>query len=65
MLIVSYFVTTLITLHDIRDSLNHELVLGSSCFKDMIEVIAQGQARLGIAGRPGVNEPNRIYYVGY
>ena len=53
------------TLHDIRDSLNHELVLGRSYFKDMIEDITRRQTRLGVAGRPSVNEPNSIYYVGY
>jgi len=53
------------TLHDIRDSLNHELVLGRSYFKDMIEDITQRQTRLGVSGRPSVNEPNSIYYVGY
>jgi putative transposase len=39
-------------LHEIRDALNHELVLGRSYSKDKIEVTTERQTRLGIpAGR--------------
>ena len=40
---------------DIRKSLRHELVLGSSKFKDRIEQETQRQTRLGNAGRPKLN----------
>jgi putative transposase len=39
-------------LHAIRDSLNHELVLGGSHFKDRIEAMTRRQTRLGAPGRP-------------
>lgn len=38
--------------HEIRDALNHELVLGRSRFKDRIEATTQRQTRLGTPGRP-------------
>lgn len=52
-------------IHDIRDALNHELVLGRSYFKDKIETMTQRQTRLGKAGRPvcGVEEVDSVYYV--
>jgi len=53
------------TLHDIRDSLNHELVLGRSYFKDRIEDITKRQTRLGQPGRPSVGEEEGVYWVGY
>ena len=53
------------TLHDIRESLNHELVLGRSYFKDRIEQIAQRQTRLGKPGRPRVEEESAEYLVHY
>ena len=53
------------TLHDIRESLNHELVLGRSYFKDKIEEITQRQTRLGIPGRPKIEEEEGVYFVGY
>ena len=37
---------------EIRDTLNHELVLGRSRFKDLIEQETGRQARLGKPGRP-------------
>jgi len=37
---------------EIRDTLNHELVLGRSLFKDLIEQETGRQARLGRPGRP-------------
>jgi len=51
-------------LHDIRDSLNQELVLGRSSFKDKIEELTQRQTRLGTPGRPRVKEDAAKYYVG-
>ena len=53
------------TLHDIRESLNHELVLGRFYFKDKIEEILERQTRLGQPGRPRIEEEESIYYVGY
>ena len=53
------------TLHEIRESLNHELVLGRSYFKDKIEEITQRQTRLGIPGRPKIEEEEGVYFVGY
>lgn len=52
-------------LHEIRDSLNHELVLGRSYFKDKIEEITNRQTRLGEPGRPRIEEEGSGYYVGY
>ncbi len=51
------------TLLDIRDSLNHELVLGRSYFKDKIEEMTKRQTRLGQPGRPRVEEVEAVYYV--
>jgi len=53
------------TLHEIRDSLNHELVLGRSYFKDRIEEMTKRQTRLGQPGRPRVEENEAVYWVGY
>jgi putative transposase len=44
------------TLHEIRESLNHELVLGRSYFKGRIEEITNRQMRLGIPGRPMIGK---------
>jgi putative transposase len=52
-------------IHDIRESLNHELVLGRSHFKDRIEAITKRQVRLGYPGRPGIEEEQGIYLIGY
>jgi len=52
-------------LHEIRESLNHELVLGRSYFKDRIEEVTQRKTRLGQAGRPRVEEEESVYLVGY
>ncbi|MCW8962771.1 MAG: transposase [Gammaproteobacteria bacterium] len=51
------------TLHEIRDALNHELVLGRSYFKDRIEEITNRQARMGQPGRPRIEEEAGTYYV--
>jgi len=50
-------------LHEIRDALNHELVLGRSYFKDKIEAMTQRQTRLGVPGRPRVEEASGVYYI--
>ena len=52
-------------LHEIRDALNHELVLGRSYFKDKIEEMTKRQTRLGQPGRPRVEEEEAVYLVGY
>jgi putative transposase len=51
------------SLHEIREALNHELVLGRSYFKDKIEAMTKRQTRLGIPGRPRVEEPVGVYYI--
>lgn len=51
-------------LHEIRESLNHELVLGRSYFKDKIEELTKRQTRLGQSGRPRVEEEKGVYLVG-
>jgi len=53
------------TLHEIRESLNHELVLGRSYFKDKIEDLTARQTRLGVPGRPRVEEEAGVYWVRY
>jgi putative transposase len=50
-------------LHEIRQALNHELVLGRSYFKDKIEAMTQRQTRLGLPGRPRVEEEAGVYYI--
>ena len=50
-------------LHEIRESLNHELVLGRSYFKDKIEEVTSRQTRLGIPGRPMTGEERAMYVV--
>jgi hypothetical protein len=37
-------------LHEIQDALNHEFVLGRSCFKDKIETMTQRQTRMACSG---------------
>jgi putative transposase len=49
-------------LQDIRDALNHELVLGRSYFKDRIEAMTKRQTRLGVSGRPRVEECAGVYF---
>jgi putative transposase len=54
------------TIHDIREALNQELVLGRDDFKDRIEQMTKRQARPGQSGRPrhgGVEEPAADFYV--
>lgn len=52
------------TLHEIRDSLNHELVLGCAGFKDEIEMMTNRQARIGRPGRPKIEEEPAGYWAG-
>ena len=52
-------------MHEIRESLNHELVLGRSYFKDKIEKITKRQARLGQPGRPKIEEVKGVYLYGF
>ena len=48
------------TIHQIRETLNHELVFGRSYFKDKIEQMTQRQTRLGKPGRPCVRKEGAI-----
>ena len=50
-------------IHEIRETLNHELVLGRSRFKDRIEEMTNRKARLGKPGRPGIEEEGAKYLV--
>jgi putative transposase len=52
-------------IHEIRESLNHELVLGRSHFKDLIEEITKRQVRLGYPGRPSIEEEQAVYLIGF
>ena len=51
------------TLHDIREALNQELVLGRVNFKERIEQMTQRQTRPGFSGRPRVEEEPARYYI--
>jgi putative transposase len=50
-------------LHDIREALNHELVLGRPHFKDKVEAMTARQTRPGSPGRPRVEEGRAMYEV--
>lgn len=50
-------------LHEIREALNHELVLGRSYFKDKIGVLTRRQTRIGQPGRQGIEEEAGSYKV--
>lgn len=50
-------------IHEIRDALNKELVLGRDDFKDKIGIMLNRQTRKGLKGRPRIEEPAAIYYV--
>jgi putative transposase len=50
-------------LHDIRESVNQDLVLGRDDFKDKVDMMLKRSVRKGIAGRPCVKEEEGIYYV--
>jgi len=51
------------TLHDIREALNQELVLGRGDFKERIEQMTQRQTRPGLSGRPRAEEELAHYYI--
>ena len=51
------------SVHQIRKTLNHELVLGRSYFKDTIQEISQRDTKLGNPGRPKVEEQQVEYWV--
>ena len=48
-------------LHEIREALNQELVLGREDFKDQIEQMTRRQSRPGKPGRPRVEESGVVY----
>lgn len=50
-------------LHEIREALNQELVLGREDFKDRIAQMTHRQTRPGQPGRPRVEEEAGVYYV--
>lgn len=50
-------------IHEIREALNQELVLGRDDFKDKIELMLNRQTRIGLKGRPRIEEHTGIYYV--
>ena len=50
-------------LHDIREALNQELVLGNSYFKDKIESMTDRRVVPGIPGRPKILEEGGCYFV--
>ena len=50
-------------IHDIREALNQELVLGREDFKVKIECMTKRQVRPGQPGRPRVEEEQAVYYV--
>jgi len=50
-------------LHDIRHSVNQDLVLGRDDFKDKVEIMLNRTVRNGRPGRLCVKEIEEIYYV--
>lgn len=50
-------------LHEIREALNQELIVGRDDFKDKIEKMTKRQSRPGNSGRPRIEEQSEIYYV--
>lgn len=50
-------------IHEIRSTLNQELVLGRDDFKDKIEKMVNRQTKPGLSGRPRVEEEDAVYYV--
>jgi len=50
-------------LHEIREAVNQELVLGNGRFKDEIEQVLQRRVRPGKPGRPCVKEEGEYYGV--
>jgi len=52
-----------VTVHQIREALNQELVLGRLYFKEKIEEITNRQTVPGKPGRPHVEEEGATYYI--
>ena len=50
-------------IHQIRDALNHEMVLGRSHFKAKIKILSYRKTRPGKSGKPRVKEERAEYYV--
>lgn len=50
-------------MHEIREALNQELVLGRDDFKDKIELMLNRRTRKGLKGRPRIEESTAIDYV--
>ncbi len=50
-------------LTDIRDSVNQDLVLGRSSFKNKVEAETKRKVRKGMPGRPRIEEEHARYYV--
>ena len=50
-------------LHEIRDALNHEAILGSSYFKERVENVLGRRVQPGLRGRPRVGEVGGLYEV--
>lgn len=50
-------------LHEIREALNQEMVLGKRFFKEQVEMMTQRQNLPGQPGRPKVREVNGNYFV--
>ena len=50
-------------LHEIRNAVNLELVLGRGRFKDKIEAMTKRQTRPGQSGRPRIEDEEGVYFV--
>ena len=50
-------------IHNIREALNQEWVLGREDLKDKIERMTKRQVRPAQPGRPRVEEEQAVYYV--
>ena len=51
------------TIHEVREALNRELVLGREYFKEKTEEVTRRQTRPAAMGRPGIREESGNYYV--
>ena len=51
------------SIHEIRNALNHEVVLGRNYFKDKIEEMTKRQSRINKPGRPRVEDEQGLYSV--
>ena len=50
-------------IHEMREAVSQELVLGRDDFKERIEQMTKRQTRPGKQGRPRVGEDAAIYYI--